>query len=144
MADEIVVRGSVMIPRSELSWRFSRSSGPGGQGVNTTDSRVQLIFDLANSPSIPERLRERAIQRLGPRLTGGCLVITASDSRAQLQNRRLAELRLAQVLDQAFAPAPRARRPTKPSKGATDRRIKEKKGRGATKRMRGSAGADTD
>ena len=110
MGDEIVVRGSVMIPRSELTWRFSRSSGPGGQGVNTTDSRVQLTFDIANSPSIPEHLRTRALQRLGPRLIGGCLVITASESRAQLQNRRLAELRLAQVLDQAFAPAPRARR----------------------------------
>ena len=144
MGDEIMVRGSVMIPRSELTWRFSRSSGPGGQGVNTTDSRVQLTFDLANSPSIPEHLLTRALQRLGPRLIGGCLVITASESRAQLQNRRLAELRLAQVLDQAFAPAPRARRPTKPTKGSTDRRIKEKKGRGVTKRLRGSAGADSD
>ena len=144
MADEIVVRESVLIPRSELTWRFSRSSGPGGQGVNTTDSRVQLTFDLANSPSIPEHLRARALQRLGPRLVGGCLVITASDARAHLQHRKLADLRLAQVLDQAIAPAPRTRRPTKPTKGSTDRRIKEKKGRGATKRLRGSAGADSD
>ena len=112
--------------------------------MNTTDSRVQLIFDLAKSPSIPELLRERALQRLGPRLTAGCLVNTASDSRAQLQNRRLAELRLVQVLDGAFAPAPRTRRPTKPTKGSTDRRIKEKKGRGATKRLRGAAGASHD
>ena len=136
MADEILVRGSVVIPRSELSWRFSRSSGPGGQGVNTTDSRVQLIFDLANSPSIPERLRERAMLRLENRDSAGAL--------AGFVNRRLAELRLVQVLDQAFAPAPRARRPTKPTKGATDRRIREKKGRGATKRLRGSPGTAVD
>ena len=137
-----MVRGSVVIPQSELVWRFSRSSGPGGQSVNTTDSRVQLVFDVANSPSLPEHLRDRALARLGSRLVDGCLVVTASEQRSQFQNRRAAESRLADVLGEAIAPPPRKRRPTRPTKGSVDRRIKEKKSRGMTKRLRGSASRD--
>ena len=137
-----MVRGSVVIPQSELVWRFSRSSGPGGQSVNTTDSRVQLVFDVANSPSLPEHLRDRALARLGSRLVDGCLVVAASEQRSQFQNRRAAERRLADVLGEAIAPPPRKRRPTRPTKGSVDRRIKEKKSRGMTKRLRGSAGRD--
>ncbi|CAB4883859.1 MAG: aminoacyl-tRNA hydrolase [Actinobacteria bacterium] len=144
MADDSIACGSVTIPRSELSVRFSRSSGPGGQGVNTTDSRVQLTFDLAGSPSVPERLRERALRRLSAKLVDGCLVVSASEQRAQLQNRRAAEQRLAEMLAAAFAPPPRPRRPTRPTKGSTERRIKEKKGRAVTKRLRGSASHDSD
>ena len=98
-----MVRGSVVIPQSELVWRFSRSSGPGGQSVNTTDSRVQLVFDVANSPSLPDHLRDRALARLGSRLVDGCLVVTASEQRSQFQNRRAAESRLADVLGEAIA-----------------------------------------
>ena len=137
-----MVRGSVVIPQSELVWRFSRSSGPGGQSVNTTDSRVQLVFDVANSPSLPDHLRDRALARLGSRLVDGCLVVTASEQRSQFQNRRAAERRLADVLGEAIAPPPRKRRPTRPTKGSVDRRIKEKKSRGMTKRLRGSASRD--
>ena len=137
-----MVRGSVVIPQSELVWRFSRSSGPGGQSVNTTDSRVQLAFDVANSPSLPEHLRDRALARLGSRLVDGCLVVAASEQRSQFQNRRAAERRLADVLGEAIAPPPRKRRPTRPTKGSVDRRIKEKKSRGMTKRLRGSASRD--
>lgn len=137
-----MVRGSVVIPQSELVWRFSRSSGPGGQSVNTTDSRVQLVFDVANSPSLPEHLRDRALARLGSRLVDGCLVVAASEQRSQFQNRRAAERRLADVLGEAIAPPPRKRRPTRPTKGSVDRRIKEKKSRGMTKRLRGSASRD--
>ncbi len=144
MADDIRVRGSIVIPQSELTWRFSRSSGPGGQSVNTTDSRVQLVFDLGATPSLPEHLRERALERLGPRLVDGCLVIAASEQRSQFQNRRAAERRLAEQLSEAIAPPPRKRRPTKPSKAATERRIKAKKSRGMTKRLRASAGRDVD
>ena len=139
MDDDIVVRGSVVIPQAELSWRFSRSSGPGGQSVNTTDSRAQLTFDVANSPSLPEHLRQRAITRLGPRLVDGQLLIAASEHRSQFQNRKAAERRLADILRAAIAPPPRVRRPTKPTKGSVDRRIKEKKSRGVTKRLRGSS-----
>jgi ribosome-associated protein len=134
--DDLQVRGGVVIPARELVWRFSRASGPGGQGVNTTDSRVQLIFDLVSSPSIPEHLHARAVARLASRLQDGCLVVTASEHRSQLQNRRAAERRLVDLLRESMAPPPRARRPTKPSRASVDRRIKEKKSRGMTKRLR--------
>ena len=142
MDDDLQVRGGVVITARELVWRFSRAGGPGGQGVNTTDSRVQLVFDLAASPSIPEHLRSRAVGRLAGRLQDGCLTVTASEHRSQLQNRRAAERRLVDALREAMAPPPRVRRPTKPSRAATDRRIKEKKSRGMTKRLR--SGRDVD
>lgn len=138
MDEDLRVSGSVTIPRNELSWRFSRSSGPGGQGVNTTDSRVQLTFDVAGSPSIPEMLRARALERLGPKLVDGCIVVASSEQRSQLQNREAAERRLVDALRTAMAPPPRKRRPTKPSRASVDRRIKEKKSRGETKRLRRS------
>lgn len=135
-AEGLVVRGGVVIPAHELVWRFSRASGPGGQGVNTTDSRVQLTFDVASSPSIPGPLRARAVARLAARLVDGTLTITAAESRSQWQNRRAAERRLVDALREAMAPPPRVRRATKPSRAATDRRITAKKSRGQTKRLR--------
>jgi ribosome-associated protein len=140
---DLVVRG-ITIPERELVERFSRASGPGGQGVNTTDSRVQLSFDLVNSPSIPEHLRTRALRRLEGRLVDGCLVITASERRSQLMNREAARERLAALLTGAFAPGARTRRPTRPTKAAVERRLKAKKGRGVTKRLRRSTAQDTD
>lgn len=142
MDEDLQVRGGVVIPARELVWRFSRAGGPGGQGVNTTDSRVQLVFDVATSPSIPEHLRSRAVTRLGARLQDGCLMITASEHRSQWQNRRAAERRLVDVLREAMAPPPRVRRATKPSRASVDRRIKEKKSRGMTKRLRSGRGDD--
>jgi len=136
MPDDIVVRGSIVIPQSELTWRFSRSSGPGGQSVNTTDSKAQLVFDLASTTSLSEHLKTRALERLDASLIDGCIVITASEQRSQLQNRRAAERRLADTLREATAPPPRKRRPTRPSRAANDRRIKAKKSRGETKRLR--------
>ncbi len=124
------------IPAGELAWRFSRSSGPGGQGVNTTDSRVELSWDLAASPVLPPLLRARALERLGGRLVDGVLTITASEHRSQLRNREAAEARLVAVVQQAITPPPRTRRPTRPTKGATERRIAEKKRRGQVKRNR--------
>lgn len=130
------IRAGVMIPAHELSWSFSRSGGPGGQSVNTTDSRVQLTFNVAKSANIPEIFRERAMERLADRLRDGCLTITASEHRSQFQNRREAEQRLTDVLRQAMAPPPRIRRATKPTRSAMERRIREKKARGETKRLR--------
>lgn len=144
MADDLVVSKSVVIPQAELSWKFSRSSGPGGQSVNTTDSKVQLVFDLRNTRGLSEHLRNRALARLESKLVDGCLVISASEQRSQLQNRRAAEQRLVEVLKEATAPPPRARRPTRPTKASAERRIKEKKGRGRTKALRGSTKRDVD
>jgi ribosome-associated protein len=130
------LRGSVVIPEAELSWRFSRSSGPGGQGVNTTDSRVELLFDVAASPSLGPALRARAQARLGPRLSGGVLSVTSSEHRSQLRNREEAERRLAAILSEAIAPPPRPRRPTRPTRGSVNRRIAVKRRRSEVKRLR--------
>ena len=136
MPGPLRLRGSVVIPEAELAWRFSRSSGPGGQGVNTTDSRVELLFDVAASPSLGPALRARALARLGPRLSGGVLSVTASEHRSQLRNREEAERRLAAILSEAIAPPPRPRRPTKPTRGSVNRRIAVKKRRSEVKRLR--------
>jgi ribosome-associated protein len=133
---DLPVRGSVVIPDAELRWRFSRSSGPGGQGVNTTDSRVELSFDVARTTALGPTLKARALDRLGPRLVDGVLTISASEHRSQLRNREAAGARLASTLAEAIAPPPRPRRPTRPSKAATERRIASKKRRGEIKRMR--------
>jgi ribosome-associated protein len=136
VADDLVVTGSLTIPATELSERFSRSSGPGGQGVNTADSRVELSFDLAASPSVPAYLQERMLSRLAARLVDGVITIAASEHRTQLANRRAARERLAAALRDAAAPPPPPRRPTKPTRGSKERRLTEKKRRGETKRGR--------
>jgi ribosome-associated protein len=131
------VTSTVAIPRAELSWRFSRASGPGGQSVNTADSRVELRFDLAGTGAIPEPLKQRALDRLADQPVGGELVVTAAEHRSQLQNRRAAEARLVATLAAAVAPPAGTRRPTRPSKGAVQRRLDTKRHRSQTKRMRG-------
>ncbi|WIX81057.1 alternative ribosome rescue aminoacyl-tRNA hydrolase ArfB [Amycolatopsis carbonis] len=137
MAEDVVVGSRFVIPAAELSERFSRSSGPGGQGVNTTDSRVELSFDVARSAVIPEPLRERILSRLAGRLVDGVLTIAASEQRSQLQNRDAARERLADLLLKASAPPPAKRRPTKPSRGSKERRLAAKKRRSDVKRGRG-------
>jgi ribosome-associated protein len=134
---DLPVRGPLVLPARELHWRFSRSSGPGGQGVNTADSRVELSFDLARSPSVPTRLRDRAVHRLEGRLVDGVLTIVASEHRSQLQNRDAARKRLVETLRAALAPDPPKRRPTRPTAGSQRRRLDAKTRRGATKRLRG-------
>ncbi len=131
-----MVSDRLTIPDDELSERFSRSSGPGGQGVNTADSRVELSFDLAGSPSVPAYLQERMLSQLESRLVGGVLTIAASEHRNQLANRRAARERMASVLRDAAAPPPPPRRPTKPTRGSKERRIANKKRRGEIKRGR--------
>jgi ribosome-associated protein len=134
---DLPIRGPLVLPARELHWRFSRSAGPGGQGVNTADSRVELSFDLARSPSFPQHLRERAERRLAGRLVDGVLTVVASEHRSQLRNRDAARKRLAAVLREAVAPEPPARRPTRPTTGAKRRRLDAKARRGAIKRLRG-------
>ena len=126
----------VVIPAAELRWRFSRSSGPGGQNVNTTDSRVELLFDLAATPSLPPHLQTRALRRLEGRLVEGCVVIAASEHRSQWQNRVAAQRRLVELLQEAIKPPPPPRRATKPTRGSVQRRLAAKKQRGAVKQQR--------
>ena len=140
MPGDLRLRGSLVVPEAELSWRFSRSSGPGGQSVNTTDSRAELSFDVARTTALGPVLKARALERLGDRLVDGVLTVAASEHRSQLQNRRAAEERLVELLVAAVAPPPRPRRATRPSKGAVQRRLDEKKRRGQTKRLRRDLG----
>ncbi|MFC7534312.1 alternative ribosome rescue aminoacyl-tRNA hydrolase ArfB [Actinoplanes sp. GCM10030250] len=134
--EDVRVNDRLTIPAAELSWRFSRASGPGGQGVNTTDSRVELSWDMLGSDLLPTMLKERAVERLGARLVQGVVTITAAEHRSQLRNREAAAARLAALVAGAVAPPPRARRATKPSRGSVERRIAEKKRRGQIKRNR--------
>jgi ribosome-associated protein len=134
----VTVRGTV-IPPDDLSWRFSRSPGPGGQSVNTTESRVELSYDVAGSGALPPALKERAVAALAGRLTGGVLTITASEFRSQLRNREAAAERMSALLTEATAPPPRPRRPTRPSRRARERRLADKQRRSQVKRLRRSS-----
>ena len=142
MSEDLWVNGSWAVPAAELRERFSRSSGPGGQSVNTADSRVELSFDVAGSPSLPESVRARALDRLAGRLVDGVLTVAASEHRSQLRNRQAARTRLVAMLREAAAPPPPARRPTRPSRAARERRLSDKRRRGTTKRLRRPADGD--
>jgi ribosome-associated protein len=126
----------VDVPDSELSWRFSRSSGPGGQSVNTADSRVELSFDVLRSPSVPDPLRRRLLARLEHRLVGGVLTVAASEYRSQHRNREAARARLAALLTEASRPPPPRRRATRPTRGSQERRLAGKQRRSRTKALR--------
>jgi ribosome-associated protein len=136
---DVVVRG-VTIPPDELTWRFSRSSGPGGQSVNTTDSRAELSFDLARSASLPAVFKERALRALSNRMADGVITVTASEYRSQLRNRQAAAARLSALLNAATAPPPKKRRPTRPTRGSVERRLADKQRRSEVKRLRRPAG----
>ncbi|WP_100444336.1 alternative ribosome rescue aminoacyl-tRNA hydrolase ArfB [Glycomyces xiaoerkulensis] len=134
------VTDDILIPDAELTWRFSRSSGPGGQSVNTTDSRVELSFNLRDTKAIPAPLADRALARLDRHLVDGTLTVTSAQFRSQLQNRKAATERLARLLREAVAAPPPKRRATKPSKGAKRRRLEAKRKRSQTKRLRRDLG----
>ncbi|MEX0755591.1 MAG: alternative ribosome rescue aminoacyl-tRNA hydrolase ArfB [Actinomycetota bacterium] len=142
MAGELRVNRSIVVPERELRWRFSRSSGPGGQSVNTADSRVELSLDVATTSALDDTLRARALERLAGKLVDGVLTITASEHRSQLRNREAARVRLARTLAESVADPPPRRRPTRAGRGAVERRIAEKKRRGQIKRLRRQADED--
>ncbi|HEX7717614.1 MAG TPA: alternative ribosome rescue aminoacyl-tRNA hydrolase ArfB [Marmoricola sp.] len=124
--------GGIVIPAHELVEQFSRSSGPGGQSVNTTDSRVELRYDVRASTALSEPQRLRALERLGP-----TVVVVASEHRSQHRNRVAARQRLADRVRRALAPPSATRVPTKPSKASQRRRVDAKVRRGRTKALRG-------
>lgn len=125
-----------VIERSALTWRFSRASGPGGQGVNTTDSRVELSWNLEESEALSERLKNRARGRLGGRLHNGTITVVASEQRSQRQNRQAALRRFTRLLASAVAAPPKRRRPSRPSRSAVERRLAAKRRRGHVKGKR--------
>lgn len=135
MSIEVTARG-IVIPAEELSWRFSRSTGPGGQSVNTSDTRAELSFNVAESAALPPVLRERALRALAGRLTDGVITVTAAENRSQLRNREAAAARLSALLTAATAAPPPSRRPTRPTRGSRERRLAAKQQRAEVKRLR--------
>jgi ribosome-associated protein len=133
---DLVVTRALTIPAVELGWRFSRSSGPGGQHVNTSDSRVQLSWDVARAESLSEAQRERLLTRLDGRLVAGVLTVTSSEQRSQLRNRETALAKLAEIVAAGLAPDTAPRRPTRRTRGSDRRRLTAKTERSATKKQR--------
>jgi ribosome-associated protein len=133
---DLEVSPALIIPAVELGWRFSRSSGPGGQHVNTTDSRAELSWNVSGSAVLSESQRLALLERLGPRLIGGVITVTASEQRSQLRNRELALAKLADLVRAALAPEGPRRRPTKPTRGSKYRHLAAKQQRSATKQQR--------
>ena len=137
MVLDLHVSDRLVIPAGELQWRFSRASGPGGQGVNTTDSRVELVLDLQICSVLGPFHRARLLEQLAPRLSDGCLRVVVAEERSQLQNRQKALHRMAELLRQGLQPPPPSRKSTRPGRGAVKRRLQAKKKRGDLKRQRG-------
>jgi ribosome-associated protein len=135
---DLVVTPALTIPAPELRWRFSRSGGPGGQGVNTTDSRVELAWEPGASAALSPAALERLTSRLAGRMSGRSLVVTASEFRSQLRNRQAARARLAALVREGIAPPAATRRPTRPSAAARRRRLEDKRRRSEIKRLRRS------
>ncbi|KAD3720555.1 alternative ribosome rescue aminoacyl-tRNA hydrolase ArfB [Arthrobacter yangruifuii] len=133
---DLVVSPALTIPAAELEWRFSRSSGPGGQHVNTSDSRAAVSWNVAGSSVLSEQQRLMLLHRLKHRLIAGVLTVTASEQRSQLRNREIALAKLAALVSEGLAPGPARRRRTKPTRGSTYRRLDAKKQRSATKQQR--------
>ena len=136
MVHDLVVNKRLVIPSRDLQWRFSRASGPGGQGVNTTDSRVELILDLETCSVLGPVRRARLLESLGSRLSDGCLRVVAAEERSQWQNRQVAMARLSDLLRAGLKPPPPSRKATRPGRGAVKRRLEAKKKRGDLKRQR--------
>jgi ribosome-associated protein len=128
--ESIRVTRSVTIPRSEIELRFSRSSGPGGQHAQKSDTRVEATFDVEASASLSDAQKRRVVARAGPVIRA-----VAQDERSQWRNRELATERLVESLREALR-VPRPRRPTKPSKASVERRLEKKRRRAQTKRLR--------
>lgn len=133
---DLEVSPALTIPATELGWRFSRSSGPGGQHVNTSDSRVQVSWSIADSAALTDEQRQRLLHQLERRLVAGSITMAASEQRSQLRNREIALTKLAELVAGALAPDGPHRRPTKPTRGSGRRHLAAKQQRSATKAQR--------
>ena len=141
---DLTINSRLVVPSNELKWRFSKSSGPGGQGVNKTDSRVELVFDIKRSSVFGPFHKKRLLERFENRCINGCLNVIASEARSQYQNRQLAMARLAKLLQEGLTPPPKARKATKPTRASQKRRVAAKKHRSALKQERQSKPSTDD
>jgi ribosome-associated protein len=134
--DEVRLRRGVRVPATELEFRASRSSGPGGQGVNTTSSKIELRWNVRDSAALTDTQRQRVLDRLAPRLTDdGVLILTGSEHRSQLRNREAVLARFRAIVGEALEP-PTPRRPTRPTRASKEQRLEGKRRRSETKRLR--------
>ncbi len=136
MPGALHVRDDIVVSEAELQWRFSRSSGPGGQSVNTSDSRVELSLDIGASGAFTAPQRAQLLERLRQRTSHGVVTVTASEHRSQLRNREAAEKRLVQLLREGLAPSPPQRRATRPTRSSVRRRLDSKRRRSDVKQQR--------
>ncbi|MEO3943158.1 alternative ribosome rescue aminoacyl-tRNA hydrolase ArfB [Paenarthrobacter nicotinovorans] len=132
---DLEITPTVTVPASELTWRFSRSSGPGGQHVNTTDSRAELRWNIAGTTALTDGQRYLLLRRLERKLLDGVITVTASEERSQLRNREIALAKLAAIIRSGLAPEA-IRRPSKPTRGSARRHRAAKELRSATKQQR--------
>ena len=139
---DVQITPALAIPAAELKWHFSRSSGPGGQHVNTSDSRVELSWVIGASRGLSDWQRQRLLEKLGPRLVAGALVVTAAEERSQWRNRQIAQEKLGRIIEKALAPDAPARKATKATRGSHRRRLSAKANRSATKQLRRKPGMD--
>ena len=133
---DLTINSHLVIPSKELKWRFSRSSGPGGQRLNKTDSRVELIFDIKSSSAITPFNKQRLLVKMHSRITNGCVSIVAAEERSQYQNRQLALTRLASLIEEGLKAPPKARKATKPTRASNKRRLATKRYRSLLKQKR--------
>jgi ribosome-associated protein len=132
----VIISSDLVIPDSELTYRATRSGGPGGQHVNTSSTRIELWWDLGASPALSEEVRARLLTRLASRVdSSGMLRLVSSGSRSQLQNRREVTERFQELLAKAMV-LPRKRKKTKPTRASKERRLESKKRQGARKALR--------
>lgn len=134
---ELRITESVSVPRAELSFRASRAGGPGGQHVNTSSTRIELLWDVAGTPSLTEQQRKRVLDKLANRInTEGQLLLAEGGSRSQQQNREAVIARFMELVAEALH-VPKPRRRTKPPKSSREQRLQDKKHRSEIKRLRG-------
>lgn len=139
---DLHVNDSLSIPSAELAWHFTRSSGPGGQHVNTSDSRVELSWSISASRSLSAWRRQRLLDKYAARLVAGSIVVTASEERSQWRNRQIAMEKLGRLVDQGLAADAPRRKATKPTRGSQRRRLNAKSSRSITKQLRRKPGQE--
>ena len=132
----IPINSKLEIPANEIQWRFSKSSGAGGQNVNKTDSRVEIVFNVYQSKTLTSYQKHRISSQDEVKLTNGCICIAVQDKRTQYQNRKLALSRLASTLRELLKPPPKKRRETIPTRSSQGKRVELKKKRGELKKLR--------
>jgi Protein chain release factor B len=133
---DLIITSRLVIPSRELKWRFSRSSGPGGQKVNKTNTRVEIIFNIEESKVLNDYQKKVLTKKLKTKLVNNCICLAVQEERNQLLNRQIAIIRISSVIRNSLKNSSKVRKATKPSKASQNRRLETKKKRGELKKNR--------